>query len=461
MTVPRDFGAQLSKVQETKKTWKVGTLQYTGSALAVLFFWLLLGDFAWSMRERSVSPTLQLLLRKAGASDTLTGALMGSLPAAVTMLIGPIIGYLSDRHRGPWGRRIPFLLVPTPIAALAMVGLAFGPEIGTAVHRWFGSPSSGPNDAILVTLGLLWSFFEVAAVTANSVFVCLVNDVVPSEVLGRFFAMFRALGLAAAILFYFKMVGLAEAHYAWVFLGVALVYGGGFTAMCLNVREGSYPPVVAPTHRGDFLGAAKTYARDCFGRSYYLWYFGTMALATIANGPVNSFSIYYAQSLRLDIDAYGKCLVATYVVSLILAYPLGILVDRFHPLRVSLAAMALYVLVMLAGSLWVHDQVSFLSVLMAHGIAGGIFFTASASLGQRLLPRARFAELNSAATAVSCLASVILPTAVGLFLDHEHHAYRYTFVIGFGLAVATVAAFLVLHRKFMALGGPTAYRPPD
>ena len=55
------------------KLWTVGTLTYTAAGLTVLFSWLLWGDFAWSMKERSVTPVVQLLLKKFQASDTLAG----------------------------------------------------------------------------------------------------------------------------------------------------------------------------------------------------------------------------------------------------------------------------------------------------------------------------------------------------------------------------------------------------
>jgi len=37
------------------KTWRVGTLTYTGAGLVTLTAWLLWGDFAWWMRERSAT----------------------------------------------------------------------------------------------------------------------------------------------------------------------------------------------------------------------------------------------------------------------------------------------------------------------------------------------------------------------------------------------------------------------
>jgi hypothetical protein len=91
--------------QPAAKTWKAGTLTYTAAGLVVLFAWLLVGDFAWQLKERSVGATAQLILKKFGAADLLVGLLIGSVPAALGMIIGPVISMRSDRFRSRWGRR--------------------------------------------------------------------------------------------------------------------------------------------------------------------------------------------------------------------------------------------------------------------------------------------------------------------------------------------------------------------
>ena len=55
------------------------------------------------------------------------------------------------------------------------------------------------------------SDFAVAmALTANAVFGALINDVVPRELIGRFFGIFRAVSLATGVLFNSKIIGHAE-----------------------------------------------------------------------------------------------------------------------------------------------------------------------------------------------------------------------------------------------------------
>ena len=107
-----------SSSSATRGKWQVGTLAYTGIGLATLTFWLLWGDVAWSMRERSVQSVMQLLFQKFGASNFVSSLLIATLPYGLILLIGPIVSYRSDRYRSRWGRRIPFLAIHIPFVVL-------------------------------------------------------------------------------------------------------------------------------------------------------------------------------------------------------------------------------------------------------------------------------------------------------------------------------------------------------
>ena len=450
--------------QASRKIWNVGTLTYTTSGLVVLFCWLLWGDFAWSMKDRAVPPIVQYLLKTFGASDMLAGLLCVSLPAIISLVLGPIISYKSDRHRGRWGRRIPFLLIPTPIAVLAIAGLAFSPKIGAFVDKLLGPNSWGLNPCILVFLGLFWMLFEFATIIANSIYGALINDVVPQAVMGRFYGFFRGLSLIAAIVFNHWMFGDAKTAYVWIFLGMAALYGIGFTLMCLKVKEGGYPsqpPMDAGRNVLGFLQSAKTYFRECFGNSYYWWVFGAMALAGLATGPVNLFSLFFATSVDMDLHVYANCLALTYCISLGLAYPLGWLADRIHPLRIGIVVLVLYAMVTLWGGIFAINARTYAIALVAHGVVAGIWVTSTASLSQRLLPKAEFAQFASAGAIIANLSWMTLAPIAGVFLDRVHHEYRYTFFMGFGLTIVGLLGCIVLHTKFMALGGPLRYVAPE
>jgi MFS family permease len=449
-------------VAPSRKVWTVGTLTYASGGLVILFCWLLAGDFAWAMKERSVVWVVQLLIRKFEASDMMAGLLIGTLPQVLALVLTPIVSYRSDRHRGRWGRRIPFLIIPTPVAALSMVGLAFSPAMGTWLHHALGGSSPGENPSILIVFGLFWAIFEVATIIANSVFFGLINDVVPKEVLGRFYGLFRAIGLIVAMVFNFWIFGKAETHYTAIFIGIGVLYGVGFTTMCFKVKEGSYPPPPPqPDRAGGLVPAVRTYFRECFRIGYYRWIYASISLSWMAIMAINLFNLFFAKSVNMSMDIYGKYLAATFLISFLLSYLLGVLADRFHPLRLSLVTMALFAAVTLAGGIFVTDATSFGVALIAYGVCSGAWQTSAASLALRLFPQARFAQFESARALVSSLGVMLVGPVLGRVLDFTGHNYRLAYIVGGTFALLALLTGLVVHAKFMKLGGPVHYVPPE
>ncbi len=445
------------------KIWTVGTLTYTSSGIAVLFFWLLWGDFAWSMRDRSVFPMAQWYLKDIGVPNVLFGLLMSSFPALVGMILGPIISVKSDRHRGKWGRRIPFLLVTTPIAAFGMIALAFTPVMA----RWLHGLGFIQNELLLslVCFGIFWAAFEFAAIAGSAVLGGLVNDVVPKELLGRFYGLFRAVSLIGGMVFNFWLMGLVPGHFTLIMTVLGVFYGIAFMWVCLKVKEGEYPPPPAPVEGGSrwlggVAGGAKMYLRECFTHSYYLWLFVMLMAATVSFVPINTFSLPYAMSLGVSMDVYGKFLALTYLISLALAWPLGWAADRFHPLRVSIAALAGYFLVAAWGFFFATTQTGFLVAWVLHGVLSGTFMTSAASIGQRLYPHDKFAQFTSAAAILAAPANMAIAPLVGSVVDWTGRNYLYTFAAGWGLAGIGLFAAWHVHRRFMQLGGTKNYVAP-
>ena len=434
----------LFRSPDQNRTWTVGTLTYTFSGIVTLFSLLLLGDFANSIKGRSVFQLVQLMFKTYGASDFLNTLMIVSLPCVLGLVLGPFVSVHSDRCRSRWGRRIPYLALTTPVAALAIAGFAYSPVIGRTVARLFGTAE---NPAILWTLGIFWGVFEVATVISGAIFGALVNDVVPHPLLGRFYGLFRIVSLLCGILFNFWFLGFAATHSHVLFVSVAIVYGVGFLYMCLKVKEGEYPPPENTTRRG-MIAAIAEYCRECYSKPYYLliYFFGTaMALAI---SPVNSFSMFYAQELKIDMDTYGKFLAVTYMISFALSYFLGMLADKIHPLCASILFMGLYAAMGIVSSFFIRDTASYGIAFVAHGVLAGGYLTVSASLFQRLLPRAQFAQYSSAGGLINSIVMILLVPVIGKFLDWTGHQYQYTYLLGGLIALLSVVLGLILYKQF-------------
>jgi maltose/moltooligosaccharide transporter len=454
----------VSIAPDGSKRWKVGTLTYTAAGLVVLFAWLLWGDFAWNMKERAIQPMSQMLFKQFKASDAFMGFMVTSLPAALVVLFVTTISVRSDNHRGRWGRRIPFLIFVTPVASLTMAAMGYTLELGEMLQKVLGA---NPPDIIqcrLIVFSTLWTIFEVFTVIANSLFTGLITDVVPKPMIGRFFALFRIVSLGAGIIFNSYIIKYAEDKYKLIFLGLAALYCVGFTLMCLMVKEGDYPPP-PPKEKGAFtnrvINPIRTYLKECTKHPFYLWLFLAVMAGNAAFLPINSFDVPYRQSIGMSMERYGDLRSFTYAISIGLAFVIGWLADKFHPIRLGIVSLALYAPMAVWAGFFATNVTIFSVVYVIHGVVSGIFFTGTASLLPRLFPHAKFAQFASAAASILALGSILIPWGVGKILDNTGHDYRYTFLMGGSVAAFGCVVFIVVYQHFLKLGGMKNYTPPS
>lgn len=446
---------------DTPGVFRVGTLTYSLGALVILFSYMMLGDFAYAIRERCVADLFQVQLRKFNVSDLTFGILATALPAIMTILIVPAISVMSDNYRSRLGRRIPFLIASTPFVVMGILGLAVAPLLGSSLGSIFGGGESGEKLAIVNVLALCWIIFEGGAIVTNVIFSALVNDVVPAKVIGRFYGMFRIFSLLAGILFNYYLFQYAGEYGSIMFVGVAVIYFVGFGILCWKVREGGYSNPSLPSHPLRFSEKVGNYTKICLSHRFYILLILAYSLAMVAAVPINAFSLKSAQAFGLDDSGYGIARAITYTVSLILAYPLGWLTDLFHPIRTCFWAAVLYGIGMILGGFMVDSPAAFQFFFILHGVLSGVFFTTVLSLLPRLLPRNQFSQMNSAALVCNMILIALVSMSLGHFLDLLHHDYRMTFFLSGGLSFAASTIWLFLILKFKELGGFKAYTPPS
>lgn len=441
------------------KTWTAGTLTYTRGGLVVLFFLLLAGDLVWALRDRSIGPITQLLFKNHGASDFFNGLMLSSVPTVIGMVLGPIISYRSDRYRSKLGRRIPFLFVTTPVVLIGMLGMSFskwlGPELQLLV------PSLSADQAALWVLGGAWIFFEFGVLIASVVFFALINDVVPSTLLGRFFGLFRIVSLLVGIGFNYMLFGYAEQHHEVVFAALAIIYAVGITLMCCFVREGEYPPVEHGTSRRSNLKIAFEYLKNCSKSPYYWLLFSMLIVTGLVWLPGGTFIAFYAKSLNIDMDYYGRLGAYSYVISLLLAYPLGVWVDRFHPLRCVMVVVSIHFVTSLLSGIFVHDQLTFTVAFIVQTVMAGSYWTVSAPLTMRLFPRAQFAQYGIVGGLLGGILNAFAVPLLGKFLDYSGHQYVYTFYMAAAVSFVSIVLLFAYYRKFQAYGGVKNYVAPE
>lgn len=472
---------------EEPKTWRAGTLVYTSGGLVVLFLWLLLGDFVWSMRDRSIWPMVQWYLHHLQIPNWVFGLLLSFIPGLIILVVGPIVSVRSDRHRSPRGRRLPFLIVTAPVVALGMIGIGLTPMIAKAFHGWIAAEAVSvslqdslghlPGGAGLISLlqneivialvlfTFFWLAFELGTITSQTVFSGLINDVVPKQLLGRFHGLFRAVSLIDGMIFNYWIIGHVPVYFSVILITIGTLYGIVLIFMCLRVKEGEYPPPTPAVQSEGPLakraGGVRTYLRECFSNSYYVSVFALLTAGIMALAPVNTFSVPYALSLGVDMGSYGKTVALTYLISLGVSFFVGWLADLFHPIRMAIATLAATLVITTLGSLFATTAASFLTIFLAYGVITGSYLTSVASLGQRLFPQAKFAQFASAAGVFTALGNMMIGPSMGAVVDWQGGDYRCTFITAAAIAGIALILALLVQRKFMALGGPRGYVAPQ
>ncbi len=422
---------------DKKKIWKVGTLEYTTLGLIILSMWLIGGDIPLQLKARAVGPSATILIKEIGVSEFLYGLIMVSWPQFTSIFLGPIVCYISDRHRGRWGRRIPFLLCTMPLIVAGTCSLGFTPMAG----EWLSSSMGWSlQSAQLLCFFIAWALLDFGTSIGGFLFGALVNDVMPREVLGRFFAIFRMISLSIGVLFNSVIIEHVKENPLEVFCGVGLFYGLGILLLCWKVKEGEYPPPPQEEveYEQDNITIKKrslfarviypigNYFYQCFSMPYYRWFIIVATLDGMCAFPINTFAIQYSSELGLSYKDYGMFLSITYTISLLISYPMGILADKFHPLRSGMVILALYGVTMFIAWLFV-DLSNFGVFLVLHGVISGLYWTASASLSAKILPRLLYAQFSSAAGLAASVFMLICAPSIGALIDFT--SYRSVFLL--------------------------------
>jgi MFS family permease len=458
------------------KTWKCGSLVYTKRGLIALFGWLLWGDFCFTLMEAVVPSILPLHLRNLGASNTLIGIVLTTLPGIFNVMITPWVSFKSDRHRSRWGRRIPFMLFTLPFVALSMIFIGFSDQIGAWVHSSFMSGSVIQQaQVVILILTVFAAMFELFNMFVSSVFWYLFRDVVPETHLSQFNAYFKVIGTTTGTLYNFFIFKYAESHMTEIYVGGALLYAIGFGAMLLNVKEGEYPPVTDVTEKTTWTEKIRLYVRECFTLRYYwdvfLWQ--TFQAMSFACGV---YSVFMFKSLGLSLDLIGKKGALAAVTGPVCLLIIARFVDRWHPVRVYAYKAAWGAFFAFGGWVWLFIMdpapMLFFWIFVVAGVFGALFGAAGsaseAPLLMILFPKQKYGQFSGAMALIRAVALIVSGILAGVFLDFWKHvfpegdfSYRLIFLWQGPLTILSFYFFYRVYRVWKRMGGTDGFTPPE
>ncbi len=426
----------------TRKIVTIGIALFAAQFTWVIFntyvpIFLQTGDPSFDALRNSADQTR--LMNGFGLSAVQTGFIM-SLDNIAAFLLQPLTGVLSDRVRSRYGRRLPYLLLGMPAAALgiALIPLLLpGAETDRAVVFY-------PFLACLLVMVAAMAFWR-APVFA------LMADLTPSANRSHANGILNLMaGLGGVLAF-----GIGSLLYAlyrpFPFWMAALLLVAGCVLIAWRVKE----PVSAGEERernAPSIGSGLSEWLRSLGadrrRSMGLLVVAVFC-AMMGFHPIDAFfSSYGVSVLKLSEANSGLVLSAAYIAFILAAIPVGVAAGKIGRKRVVLAGLVLFAAALLTA--FFTPLVSVMVVLMALGGIGwamidiNIFAMVLDTAGKA--ERSDISANMGTATGVyfiaTTLAATLGPVLNGWLIDLSGRNYSTIFLIGpafFILAFACVS----------------------
>ena len=272
---------------------------------------------SWSMYNTQVNVTLFQYL----GLYALVGAWM-AMDNLIGVIIQPILGSVSDNTRTKFGRRIPYLIVGIPLAAIFFVLI---------------STVNYPQDPMWLLL--LWMFFfNISMASYRSQAVALMPDFVKPANRSKGNAIINFMGGIGAVMAYIFNLVLVPISLFLAFLVVAIIMVISLVIVVFTVKETdaySYKLILEMEEKeGEKIKDKKEKLsiiasfKDVIGEkdkstlfilfAIFFWFVGYQALEAL-------FTVYGVDVLGLTRGAAGGMLLYVALSFLLFAFPAGIL----------------------------------------------------------------------------------------------------------------------------------------
>lgn len=443
----------------------VGTLRYTLAGLAIVSTWLLWGDFCSTVYGILFGNFLPLYLHGLKASNGLIAFLSSSVGGAANILLLPNISMWSDRHRGRWGRRIPFLFWTAPLIAMDLIGMGYSSQIGVWLRDVIAPLHAFSATAIaLAVMSVLVVIAAAMQMILFNVYQFLLRDVVPLGVMPWFLTLFRVVGVVAGFLFQWFFFRYIVAHPQILCAGVGLLFLTSFLLICWRVREGNYPPPPPRPAGGavtNVLVSYRRYFRECMSVGIYRNYVLVFILFLAGNTAAGTFSTLFGiKTLGISAGEYGRILALSTLVSGAVYVLMGCVCKHWNAVGTSMASLALLAAGQAAVFFLVWNQTGWLVWSLAMAIPTVGWGLASFVLTMMLFPAEKFGQLSSSLNAIGCGSLLVTGVLIGCFMDFFGGNYRVAFVISLVCYTAALVPMYAVYRGWKRHGGPEHYVPP-
>jgi MFS family permease len=331
--------------------------------------------------------------------------------------IQPYVGFLSDRVRTRFGRRIPFMMAGAPIGALffALIPL---------FHITL------PNFALLMVAIII---MNIAMAIFRTPTVALMPDITPSPLRSKANGIINLMGGLGTTLAFLGGAFLYRANRGLPFwFGAALL----LLATAIVVRVIKEPKEYEQTAE-QRMGVLATIREIVTGPeksamfillAIFAWFVGYNAIETF-------WTTYGKEFLGIKESTAAMMLTYTSAAFLLFALPAGFIATRFGRRRTILAGLTI-MLVMVLGGLFTTNMIYLTAMLILAGIGWALININSFPMVSDIAPPGEIGSYTGLYYFFSMLAAITAPPLVGALMDLFGHRMLFLFSPVFmGLAI--------------------------
>lgn len=369
---------------------------------------------SWSVYNSYLPAALLPTFIVGDLQNTIIGAIM-VLDNLLALFMQPYIGARSDKTRTRWGRRMPYIMIGTPIAALFFSLIAYGWAV---FGFWF-----------MITV---ITIFNVAMAFYRAPVVALMPDVVPSESRNKANGVINLMGGIGAIyafgissfIFEINNPGLGailgvtaeQAGPVLAFMTTSIIMVISVIILFLIVKEPLKPPV-DPTREEEIgIGEAIRMVSRLEDRSalailgaILFWFFSFNALETW-------FTKFGNEILLFTVPEATRMLTGFSLMFVLFAIPAGFIADKLGRRNTILGGIIGLIAILVIGTL-ITDYWTLFIVLGFGGIFWALINVNSIVIVWELLGKSRLGAGTGLYYLFSMTAAVIGPFATGIIFD--------------------------------------------
>lgn len=349
--------------------------------------------------------------------------LMGSTHSFEGAIIQPLVGSASDRCRHPLGKRRPFILLCTPLAALFLALVPAATKL----------PSTTRLALLILLIFLSTIFFNIA----YDPYQALMPDITPEPQRGRVTAIMSLFGLIGQASILLLPISLQNK-----FLVCALVMLLGALLTCLTTSEPRSAPTAAQEQEPPFaqqlrraFNGLKVLRQARLGLTAYFF-------AGLGIGAVLPYLTEFVLHItHCTTNQAGQMFLILMASTALTVLPAGQFTDRvLTPKYAVLLGFALILIVCLSG-LFVQSLSQIAIVMAIAGVGNAALSAATYPLLADIVPPEEIGFYVGLQSTAASLAQPLTVVFTGFLINHG--SYRVIFLV---CAVCLAVAFMCITR---------------